>query len=125
MNEYEYIELLALLSDNTATHFTHVIGALTAYILLIHFVGRTLSSPQISCITVVYSAFFVLPVGATLQAISNRIDVLRSYDASYPERVLGEAVKGEAVMVYALVLYLVGWLLSIFYMWSVRFSSKK
>ena len=64
-------------------------------------------------------------MGAALQSLSNRIDVLRSYDASYPERILGEAVKGEAVMVFALVLYFVGWLLSILYMWSVRFSSKK
>jgi hypothetical protein len=125
MSEFEYIELLALLSDGTAGHATHIFGALTAYLLLTHFVGRKLSSLQVCCITAMYSAFFVLPVGAALQSLANRIDVLRSYDASYPERIVGEAVKGEAVMVYALVLYLVGWLLSVMYMWSVRFSSKK
>jgi len=120
MTEYEYIDLISTLRSEGGFHGMNMVGTVMAYLLVTHFAGHRISSLQATAITVLYTAFLVIPIGTNVAVVANLREVIQSYESSYPEGIVSFSSLGENGNLYVLCVYILGWLLSLTYMWIVR-----
>jgi hypothetical protein len=122
MTEYEYLELITLLRENMGFHSMNVFGVLAAYVMVVYFSGRELSAMQISVITVLYSLFLTLPIGAMRVSVSNLIDISQKYVLEFPDRVVSQIHAPNALLYFIPYSYIIAWAASILFMvqWRSR-----
>ena len=122
MTEFEYLELITLLRENLGFHSMNIFGVLAAYVVVVYFSSRELSTMQISIITVLYSYFLALPIGASRITVSNLIDVSQKYVLEFPDRMVSQLHAPDAILYLIPYSYIISWAASILFMvqWRSR-----
>ena len=100
-------------------------GILAAYVVVVYFSGRELSVMQISAITVLYSSFLVLPIGAFRITASNLIDASHKYVLEFPDRVVSQIHAPDTFLYFIPYSYIMSWAASILFMVQWRSRSTK
>jgi hypothetical protein len=90
--------------------------------MVVYFSGRELSAMQISVITVFYSLFLTLPIGAMRVSVSNLIDISQKYVLEFPDRVVSQIHAPNALLYFIPYSYIIAWAASILFMvqWRSR-----
>ena len=116
MSEYESWEVLNGLIANLMQQQTLFIGSFTAYVVAAHWVGRTLTTFQVSFISTVFILLSVLGVRSQLWLMSNIDDVSKAVEGiNRVESGDGWIISGGFVIVRVFLI-----LGALFYMWQVR-----
>ena len=116
MSEYESWEVLNGLIANLMQQQTLFIGSFTAYVIAANWVGRTLTTFQVSFISTVFILLSVLGVRSQLWLMSNIDDVSKAVEGiNRVESGDGWIISGGFVIVRVFLI-----LGALFYMWQVR-----
>lgn len=115
MSEYEYLDLISTLRQESVTHQMAFFTIWSAFIVLIYFVGRKLSTLYVVPLTIIYTAFVVVTAFGFQVAMQNQYAVIGSYLAAHPSSAL---VQQEAINVRLIILGVdvVGWVMSILFL---------
>ena len=119
----EYLELLSISSANTGQFSVATTSVLFAYIVAAYLVGAKLTKFQAIAISCLYSIYFTFPVLATIGE-QRRIENLgRRFQEEYPiefQHYYSEGSAAEYLMYGGLVISLIAWALSIYFMYDCR-----
>lgn len=116
MSEYESWEVLNGLVSNLMQQEALFIGSFTAFVIAAHWVGRTLTTFQVTFICAVFILLSALGVRSQLWLMSNIADISKGVESiSRVENSDGLLISGGFVLVR---LFLI--LGALFYMWQIR-----
>jgi hypothetical protein len=119
MSEYEFLDLISTLRQESIAHQTSFFTLWSAYVLLIYFVGHKLSRLYVIPLTIVYTAFAIVTALGFQVAMLNQYAVIDSYLAAFPDTALAEHDPID-VRLTILGVDIIGWILSILFFFHRR-----
>ena len=122
MSEYEILDLIASNTSDMATMFGMYLTVVSAYLVVAYFAGHQLSFVEAAALT----SLFVFAAGGQALGINNlQIQITALLESLSEIRELNSYEKNYASNTVAwVVAMMIGVLLSIVFMWSVRFRNR-
>ena len=123
MSTAEYLELLSMASSNAGQHAMVSVSILFAYIIAAYLVGSKLSKFQATAISLLYSAYFVIPLFATLAEQERGAKLAEQFSELHPEQFEFYYSSGLNMEFYSYTTIIVAffaWAFSIYFMYDRR-----
>jgi hypothetical protein len=118
MAEGELLELISIHRTESGFHATNFIAIMSGYIAAAYFVGRKLTTFQVSALTFLYTAIAPFPLVGSIQASYSAGNLYGKYSDLIDAPPLFSVIEsGPLVIGGTMVL---SWVVSIFFMFNVR-----
>ena len=117
MSEFELIEAWYLGGQSLANSFVSSSTVIFAYIVVAHFIGKSLDSKIAIALTALYSLFLVGALGSRVPALAQLYAVALEYSQRYPDGVgLIEHPPLNLLYMVGLMPFVLAWIASICYL---------
>lgn len=117
MTEFELLQAISVASDKIALSAMNVVAVIFAYILAVHFAGKTLTRAMAVFTSVLYSFFLVAPVYAAYIAVLRIAALTDRYRAEFPASDLVPMASNVGLtLLLTLAPLAIGWIGSLAYM---------
>jgi hypothetical protein len=119
MTEYEYLEILALVREQTATDAMNCLVIISAYLVAAYVVGRRIPSMLLWPIAILYTLFLFGPTAATAMGFQRMNALTLDFSNQFPDSSLIEPLPTLAPYSTPGVV-VAGWVLSLIFTIYIR-----
>ena len=122
MSEYELLDLMTSLQAEGGRAFMDFVTVLFGYLVVAHFIGPNLTRSFVLGLSAAYSLFAIFPAWAVMNVILQSQRLLQVYGEMEVAPWMGSSGLGLSFL--PPIAILIGWLISLGYMYRVRRATR-